>query len=198
MLLKKIQLLTKQTMKTLLFISICLLNFTLWSQTNDSIPVKKKHFELSFGQSLLFISSSKQTTIATNEAIVLPTSAVLLSVEFRPEKRMRIPVFFNLAKESKQFIVNGQIVSEKASPTIGTGALFNVLNFKIDKNSKIEVEAGPLISCLIDTKNSVRFAPILAARIKILRGENFIMYLGTSYSIGINAMGLLYGTGSAF
>jgi hypothetical protein len=60
------------------------------------------------------------------------------------------------------------------------------------------VEAGPLISCLIDTKKSVRFAPILAARIKILRGENFIMYLGTSYSIGINAMGLLYGTGSAF
>jgi hypothetical protein len=198
MLLKKIQLLTKQTMKTLLFISICILNYTLWSQTNDSIPVKKKHFELSFGQSLLFISSSKQTTIATNEAIVLPTSAVLLSVEFRPEKRMRIPVFFNLAKESKQFIVNGQIVSEKASPTIGTGALFNVLNFKIDKNSRIEVEAGPLISCLIDTKKSVRFAPILAARIKILRGENFIMYLGTSYSIGINAMGLLYGTGSAF
>jgi hypothetical protein len=179
MLLKKIQLLTKQTMKTLLFICISLLNYTLWSQTNDSIPVKKKHFELSFGQSLLFISSSKQTTIATNEAIVLPTSAVLLSVEFRPEKRMRIPVFFNLAKESKQFIVNGQIVSEKASPTIGTGALFNVLN-------------------LIDTKKSVRFAPILAARIKILRGENFIMYLGTSYSIGINAMGLLYGTGSAF
>lgn len=185
-------------MKTLLFAVFCMIHVLNWAQSTDSTQVKKKHFELSFGQSLLFISSSKQADIASNSAIVLPTSAVLFSLEFRPEKRMRIPVFFNLAKESKQFLVNGQIISEKASPTLGTGALFNVLNFKIDKNSKIEFELGPLVSCLIDTKNSVRIAPVLAGRIKILRGENFLMYLGTSYSFGINAMGLLYGTGSAF
>lgn len=185
-------------MKTFLISAFCMLQMITFSQSNDLTQIKKKHFELSFGQSLLFISSSKQADIASTEAIVLPTSAVLFSVEFRPEKRMRIPVFFNLAKESKQYIVNGQIVNEKASPTLGTGLVFNVLNFKIDKNSKIEFEVGPLVSCLIDTKNSVRFAPVLAGRIKILRGENFIMYLGTSYSFGINAMGLLYGTGSAF
>jgi hypothetical protein len=69
---------------------------------------------------------------------------------------------------------------------------------KLDEKSKMEFEIGPLASFLFDTKNSIRVAPIIAGRIKILRGENFIMYIGTSYSFGINALGLLYGTGTSF
>ena len=136
-------------MKTLLFLSICALNFTLWSQTNDSIPVKKKHFELSFGQSLLFISSSKQATIVNNQAIVLPTSAVLLSVEFRPEKRMRIPVFINLAKESKQFIVNGQLLPMMNRLGFGFEGLkfeFNLSeNLSVVEQSKIDASFMPYV-----------------------------------------------------
>jgi hypothetical protein len=170
----------------------------LQAQKVDSTKFKFRNFELSFGQSLLFISNSKQTDIINNEAIVIPTSAILLSAEFRPDKLIRIPVFFNIATESKQFLVNGQLVNEKASPTIGTGALFKAFQIKIDDKSKIEFEIGPLASFLFDTKNSIRVAPIIAGRIKILRGENFVMYLGTSYSFGINAIGLLYGTGTSF
>ncbi len=185
-------------MKTICLICCLLLNICLSAQNPDSTKKQKKHFELSFGQSLLFISNSKQTNIITNEAIVIPTSAVLFLAEFRPDKRVRIPLFFNFATESKQFLINGQLVNEKASPTIGTGAIIKLLKIKIDDKSKIEFEVGPLVSCLFDTKNTIRFAPVAAGRIKILRGENFIMYLGTSYSFGIDALGLLYGTGTSF
>jgi hypothetical protein len=170
----------------------------LKAQKVDSTKFKLRNFELSFGQSLLFISNSKQTDIINNEAIVLPTSAILFSAEFRPDKLIRVPIFFNLATESKQFLVNGQLVNEKASPTLGTGVLFKAFQIKIDNKSKIEFEIGPLTSFLFDTKKSIRVAPIIAGRIKILRGENFVMYLGTSYSFGINAIGLLYGTGTSF
>ncbi|HRG59544.1 MAG TPA: hypothetical protein PK323_11350 [Bacteroidia bacterium] len=166
--------------------------------TNDSLKQSKKHFELSFGQSLLFISHSKQTNIITNTAIVIPTNAMLFLAEFRPDKILRIPVFFNLATESKQFLINGQLVNERASPTIGTGCIVKIMDFKINEKSKLEFEFGPLLSCLFTTKNAVQFAPVLAARLKVLRGENFIMYLGSSYSFGINALGLLYGTGTIF
>jgi len=38
----------------------------------------------------------------------------------------------------------------------------------------------------------------MAARLRIMRGENFVMYIGTSYSFGINTWGVLYGTGTVF
>jgi hypothetical protein len=165
---------------------------------NDTIKKAKIHFEVSFGQSLLFISHTKQTNIVVNASVVIPTNAMLFFVELRPEKLIRIPIFFNLATESKQFLINGQLINEKASPTLGTGATIKVFKSKIDHQSKFEFELGPLISCLINRKNSIQLAPVIAARLKIIRGENFIMYIGSSYSFGINALGLLYGTGTSF
>ncbi len=167
------------------------------SQETDTTK-NKLHFELSFGQSLLFISNSQQVNIRNQAAIVLPTSAILFFAEFRPKKIVRIPVFFNLATESKQFIVNGQIVNERASPTFGTGLEFKLFQIKIDAKSKLEFEVGPLASFIFDQNYNVRIAPLIAGRIRLMRGENFIMYLGGSYSLGISAAGLLYGTGTIF
>ena len=106
--------------------------FSFFSAGKDSTDLKS-NFELSFGQNLLFISTSQQNEILQNESVVLATSSVLFFSEFRPKKVMRIPVFLNIATESKQFLVNGNLVYEKASPTIGTGLVFKVMDFKIDK-----------------------------------------------------------------
>jgi hypothetical protein len=154
-------------------------------------------FELSFGQSLLFISNSKQINIRNQAAIVIPTSAMLFFVELRPVKQMRIPVFFNLPTESKQFLVAGQIVNERASPTFGTGLEFKCFGLKVAESSMLELEAGPLCSFLIDKRNALRIAPLGAARVRLIR-NNFVMYVGTSYSYGINSWGILYGTGTVF
>ncbi len=185
-------------MRHIIFILGLLFTSILVAQKSDSTKFKFRNFELSFGQSLLFISNSKQTDLINNKAIVIPTSAILFSAEFRPDKYIRVPVFLNIATESKQFLVNEQLVNEKASPTLGIGVMIKAFQLKIDDKSKLEFEIGPLASLLFDTKNNMRVAPIIAGRIKILRGENFIMYVGTSYSFGINALGLLYGTGTSF
>jgi hypothetical protein len=173
-------------------------SLSLNAQT-DSLPKKKKqHFELSFGQSLLFIGSSQQDSIRKNSSIVIPTSAILFLCELRPAKRLRIPVFFNLPTETKQFLVNGQLVSEKASITFGTGLQVKCFQIKIDERSRIEFEAGVLASFIFNKRNDIITAPVIAGRLKICRGEYFVMYLGCSYSVGINAFGILYGTGSVF
>jgi hypothetical protein len=183
--------------KRVLFFILTVLVANSFAQQADSLK-KNEHFELSFGQSLLFISSSRLADIHNQAAIVVPTNAMLFFAEFRPQKFIKIPVFFNLPTETKQFLVNGQLVSEKASPTFGTGLEFRIFQAKIDSKSKIELEVGPLASFIFDTKNNVRIAPILAGRFRIMRGENFVMYLGASYSFGIEAIGLLYGTGTIF
>ena len=111
---------------------------------------------------------------------------------------MRLPVFFNLPTETKQFLVNGALVNERASPTFGTGLEFKIFKAKLDEKSFLEMEAGPLASFLLDVHGVVKFAPVIAARIRLVRGKYFVMYLGTSYSIGIDSWGVLYGTGTVF
>ena len=172
----------------LILLTGILTNCYAWNK--DSM-LKRQHFEVSFGQSLLFISN-------TTQAVVIPTNAVLFFAEFRPQKKIRIPVFFNLATETKQFLVNNQIISERASPTFGTGFTYNLFKIQLDSTSKIEFEVGPLASVLFNTNKNLRVAPIIAGRFRIMRGKNFVMYAGMSYSIGINALGLLYGTGTIF
>lgn len=163
----------------------------------DSL-IRKHEFELSIGQSLLFVSQDRQSSLLKQSSVVVPTNAVLFLAEFRADKKMRIPAFFNLPTETKQFVVNGQPVYERASPTIGSGLQFRIFKHQIDSMSKVEFEAGPLVSLLFDKNRKIRVAPVLAGRFRILRGNTFAMYVGVSYSIGINALGVLYGTGSLF
>lgn len=182
---------------TVLLIILALATSHLQAQKLDTL-IKKLHFELSFGQSLLFISNSKQINIRNEAAIIVPTNAILFFIELRPQKRMRIPVFLNVPTEAKQFLVNGQLIYERASPTFGSGLVFKLFQIKIDEKSKMDFEIGPLASIIADKNNVLRVAPVIAGRIRIMRGENFVMYFGGSYSFGINAFGILYGTGTIF
>ncbi len=193
--------------KTLFFPFLLLFTSQLLAQ-KDSIskvvvPLKdtmvaKSFFELSFGQSMLFITDSKIATILASNAIEIPTSAILFFAEFRPLKLIRIPVFFNLPTESKQFIINNQIVNERAPPSFGAGIEFKCFELKINTTTKLELEAGPLANFLLATNKSLRLAPLIASRVRIIRNNNFVMYVGSSYSIALNGWGLLFGTGTIF
>ena len=129
---------------------------------------------------------------------MVPTNALLVFAEFLPHKKMRIPLFANIPKESKQFIVNNTLVSERASPTFGFGLQFQLFKIAIGKKSRVEFESGPLASFLWSQNNVMKFAPLLAGRFRFLKNQDFVIYLGSSYSIGVNAVGVLFGTGYIF
>lgn len=157
-----------------------------------------KNFELSFGQSVLFISNSNQIDLLTNSAVVLPTTSILFFVELFTLRKVRIPLFYNLPTGAKQFIINNKIVHEEASSSFGTGIQFKLFKIKFDAKSTLEMEIGPMASFGIDKKSNLWFAPILATRLRVMKNENFVMYLGGTYAMGINSLGLLYGTGTIF
>ncbi|MFI5202876.1 MAG: hypothetical protein ACHQF2_00150 [Flavobacteriales bacterium] len=181
----------------LVLLSISLF-FVSSAQTSDSLKKQQRGFELSFGQSVLFISHSKLVDIRNQSATIIPTNSILFLSEFRTKKFLRVPVFFNIPTESKQFLVNGQLINERASPTFGAGIQLRCFKFGFFAKSKIEFEAGAMASFLLSKNNDVIFAPVLAGRLRVSKGENFVMYVGASYSIGINSWGLLYGTGTVF
>lgn len=176
----------------------CFNSFGQQTDTSQNAGRKSHLFEVSFGQSVLFISYTKQVQIRNEASIVVPTNAILFFSEFRPDKFIRIPVFFNLPTEPKQFIVNGQLVTEKASPTFGAGLEFLIFKSKLTPQADLHFEAGPLCSFILNKNDNFRFAPVLAGRFALRTQGNFTMYLGSSYSVGINSFGLLYGTGYLF
>ena len=88
-------------------------------QSADSLPADTtrhptRFFELSIGHTLLFISETRLEEVRKNASIVVPTNAMLFFVEFRPVKKLRIPFFVNNPTQSKQFIVDNQVESERA------------------------------------------------------------------------------------
>lgn len=87
-------------MRPLFLLTTLFLCSNLIAQRADFTEFKFRNFELSFGQSLLFISNSKQSNIINNEAILIPTSAILFSTEFRPDKLIRIPFFFEYRNQN--------------------------------------------------------------------------------------------------
>ena len=52
----------------------------------DTLKPKKHYFELSFGQSLLFITKGQSAALHSKSAEVVPTNSVLFFAEFRPER----------------------------------------------------------------------------------------------------------------
>ena len=175
------------------------------SAQTDAVPVKKdsikneaKYFELSLGQTLLFISDARLDLIKSKASIIVPTNAKLFFIEFRPTKKLKIPFFVNLPTQSKQLIKNSALVYERASPTFGTGIQFRLFKFNIAKKSAIEMEAGPLAGFLINQNSVIRFSPIVASRLRFIRNSDMVIYLGSSYSIGINVFGVISGIGYVF
>jgi hypothetical protein len=171
-------------------------NDSITDTLKNKFPVR--YFELSLGHSLLFISDSKLEAIRNQAAVIVPTNALLLFAEFLPLKRVRVPLFVNIPTQSKQFIVNNQLVSERASPTFGVGMQVKCFGLPLGQKGQVELEAGPLASFLINENNVIRFAPVVAGRIRFIKNKDFVLYMGSSYSIGIDAVGILFGTGYIF
>lgn len=169
----------------------------------DTTKPRKHLFELSFGSTMMFISSTDIAKIKDAAKLTIPTSTMLFFAEFRPEKKIRIPVFLNIPTESKQFIVtdsNGKqsLVNEKAAITLGTGFQYKPIEWTLYGDTKLEFEAGPLVSAGFDNDKKLFVAPLIAGRLMVKKGSDFVMYFGGSYTFGLNAIGILYGTGTIF
>jgi hypothetical protein len=127
---------------------------------------------------------------------------MLFFAEFRPQKKTRIPVFLNIPTESKQFIVTDSgkqsLVNEKASITLGTGFQYRPFQVTLYGDTKLEFEMGPLVSAGFDSNKKIFIAPLIAGRLMVKKGSDFVMYFGGSYAFGVNSIGILYGTGTIF
>jgi hypothetical protein len=179
------------------------LNANAQTTAADTSKPRKQLFELSFGSTMLFISNSDIQKIQDAAKLTIPTNTMLFFAEFRPQMKTRIPVFLNIPTESKQFIVTDSVgkqslVNEKASITLGTGFQYRPFQVTLYGDTKLEFEAGPLVSAGFDSNKKLFIAPLIAGRLMVKKGNDFVMYFGGSYAFGVNSIGILYGTGTIF
>ena len=57
---------------------------------------------------------------------------------------------------------------------------------------------GPLASFLLSDNYVLRFAPVGAGRFRFIKNDDFVIYFGSSYSLGINSLGVIFGIGYVF
>ena len=174
------------------------------SAKSDSTQNKKGSlFELSFGQNVSFISAARQDSIRTKNNIVVPPNAILFFVELRPAKKLRVPFFLNLQAKREEFVLKNIMGADstiRLSPSIsyGTGLEYKLLSIPISKKSKVEFESGLLASFVVNKKQQLICGPVAAGRVRFLKNDDFVIYVGYNYALGINTWGLFYGTGYIF
>ncbi len=188
---------------TLCFALIFSIKTNAQTTAADTSKPRKQFFELSFGSTMLFISNSDIQQIKDAAKLTIPTNTMLFFAEFRPQMKTRIPVFLNIPTESKQFIVTDSfgkqsLVNEKASITLGTGFQYRPFQVTLYGDTKLEFEMGPLVSAGFDNDKKLFIAPLVAGRLMVKKGSDFVMYFGGSYAFGVNSIGILYGTGTIF
>jgi len=54
------------------------------------------------------------------------------------------------------------------------------------------------VSLLFDKNSNPRISPLAAGRFRLQQNKNFVMFIGTSFNLGINVFGLFFGTGVLF
>jgi hypothetical protein len=155
--------------------------------------------EFSFGSSLLFTEQPLwNQTQQRNEYQVMPVSSVLILGEYIFHTRWSWGNMLNIPTSTKRFLVDGSIVEEYSSPSIGTGITYKPIVKKIfDDRASFRLQVGALIGYAINNPNHT-FFPLAVVRPSLSTPKGFSMYVGTAFSAHVQSIALVYGVSQLF
>ena len=155
--------------------------------------------EFSFGSSLLFTEQPLwNQTQQQNENQVMPISSVLILGEYIFHTRWSWGNMINIPTSTKRFVVDGSIVEEYSSPSIGTGMTYKPIVKKIfDDRASFRLQVGALMGYAINNPD-YNFFPIGVVRPSLSTPKGFSMYVGTAFSAHIESFALVYGVSQLF
>ena len=155
--------------------------------------------EFSFGSSLLFTEQPLWNQIQQqNENQVMPISSVLILGEYIFHNRWSWGNMLNIPTSTKRFVVDGSIVEEYSSPSIGTGITYKPIIKKIlDDRASFRLQVGALMGYAINNPDYT-FFPIGVIRPSLSTPKGFSMYVGTAFSAHVESFALVYGVSQLF
>jgi len=163
-----------------------------------SLNLEELSFEVSFGQSMMFMNDTDRQDILDREKVAIPTSSALLLVDFIYSYKFSFPIFFNLPLTSQKFIVDGEETVESASPVFGFGLNYSLLQIDLKTNLTAILSSAILAGMAINKNKSYKVFPMIALELSLLKQDGFLMYLGVERTIGLDVIALFYGVGQRF
>jgi hypothetical protein len=171
------------------------------AQLDPDKPWRSYYFELSFGNSILFLdqgyTDSSTSTVKHN---TLPVSSYLFLGEWRASERFCIAAAWNLPFTTVKR-VKGTAVSEKyVAPSYGVGLTFTIYSFKPTDTTAIEPEMAVLVFRTYKSTSSKGdfFFPIGVFKLNIARDSGFNIYIGVTQAPAKNTTAFVYGIGQRF
>lgn len=181
----------------LLFCLIFSINLA-YSYSIYSLNLEELSFEVSFGQSMMFMNDTDRQDILDREKVAIPTSSALLLVDFIYDYKFSFPFFLNLPLTSQKFLVDGKETVEKASTVFGVGVNYSLLQIDLKDNLTAIFSSAVLAGITINQNKSYKILPMLALELSLLKQDGFLMYLGAERTIGLDVIALFYGVGQRF
>jgi hypothetical protein len=164
-------------------------------------PWRNYYFELSFGNSILFMDQGYQDNSSGEvKHNTLPVSSYLFTAEWRATERFSVAAAWNLPFTTVKRIKGTSVTEKYVAPSYGGGLTFSVYTFKVSDITAIEPEIGIL---LFRTYKSVSkdgdfFFPIGFFKLNIARDSGMNIYIGVTQAPAKNTTALVYGIGQRF
>jgi len=164
---------------------------------------RKYYFELSFGNSVIFLDQSingSSTSTGDVKKETLPVASFLFFGELRASKHFGLAAAWVLPYTTVKR-VKGNSVSEKfVAPSVGAGITGIIYTFNILDNTYLEPECALLVLRTYKSTSSKGdfYYPAGVFRLNIARSTGLNLYLGISQAPAKNATALIYGIGQRF
>jgi hypothetical protein len=170
-------------------------------QADPSAAWRNYYFELSFGNSILFLDQGY--TNSSSGAVshsTLPVSSYLFTLEWRATEKISIAGAWNLPFTTVKR-VSGSGISEKyVAPSYGAGITFIPHSFKVSETTVIEPEIAVLLFRTYKSTSSGGdfFFPAGVFKLNVARDSGMDIFIGVTQAPAKNTTALLYGIGQRF
>ncbi len=151
-------------------------------------------WEFSFGTSQLFSGQLVEDLSIDQE--LLPTTSALFIGERLIARRWSLVGLFNLPLTPTRRVVDGELRSEFAAPSLAFGATWTPLMWGFMDKSRFEIQLALVGGGVLKPGGDI--FPLTAVRLRLLQDEGFALYLGAAFAFRVDTLALIYGVGHRF
>jgi len=164
----------------------------------DRVLLDNPRFEFSFGSSQLYLFDDMENASSAESRSVLPAGAALLMAEYIYSENMHALFSFHLPTSTRKQVVDGKVEEDYVAPYLGVGPLWvpYVADFRTYARFSIQTSllCGPVLRGGLD----ILPAAVLGSRFHLVSKNGTALYLGGSWTVGVQAFALVYGVGQRF
>jgi len=183
-------------------ILVLLLLLCVWAigaPGGERVLLDKPRFEFNFGSSQLYLFGDLEDASGAERRSVLPASAALLTGEYFFDDELHGLVGIHLPTSTRKRVDSlGRVQEDYVAPFLGVGPLWVPYAADFRTYARFSVQASLLCGPVLRSGWDILPAAVLGSRLHLVSKNGTTLFLGGSWTVGVQAFALLYGVGQRF